>query len=328
MRSPSAASRPRNATKPSRGSVRNGFACIRTTSVAPRRCASAADASSQPSTAAMRCSCSAALRTLLSWPGTLSVTNSAPPTDQRRCSQYSPGCTSTANAGAQNTARQAASRAAASLQSSHSLSPGMRTNFCCRRANWRLRAASHASLQPSLPLPMSPPCTTKSSRSRFMSSIRRSSRSTSDALYGVSPITPNTRPLGGMLAQLATSSASTSLNAVGLAQEGERMRLYSAFRRVALPFRFFLHPLHDVARGDRAVGAHEVRLDCRHLPEHRPADLHRALVILGLHAPGAVVSRAALDHRHLGARNHLERFARLLSHVLHARVAGDVIGDL
>src|SRR4051812_48133133 len=101
-----------------------------------------------------------------------------------------------------------------------------------------------------------------------MSSIKRSSRSTSALLYGASPITPNTSPLGGTLAQLASSSTNASLDAVRLAEERERMRLYSAFR-------LFTHALHDVARGDRAVGAHVVRLDRGHLPEHRPADLHR-----------------------------------------------------
>src|SRR5205823_10963483 len=152
-----------------------------------------------------------------------------------------------------------------------------------------------------------------------MSSISASRRCTSALLYGVSPSTPNTRPVGGTLAQPASSSANTSLDAVGLAKEGERMRLYSAFRILA-------HALHDVARRDRAVRAHVVRLDRRHLPEHRPADLHRVLVVLRLHAPRAVVAGAALDYGHLGPGDHLERFARLLSHVLHPGVAGDVIG--
>ena len=40
-------------------------------------------------------------------------------------------------------------------------------------------------------------------------------------------------------------------------------------------FRNFLHALLDAASRDRAVGAHEVGLGLGHLPEHRPADLHR-----------------------------------------------------
>src|SRR5258706_438705 len=99
------------------------------------------------------------------------------------------------------------------------------------------------------------------------------------------------------------------------------MRLYSAFR-------FFSDALHDVARRDRAIGADVVWLGRRHLPEHRPSDLHRVVKIFCLHAPRAVVAGAALDHRHLRARHHLQRLARFLPHVLHACMAGDVIGDL
>src|SRR4051812_32878050 len=187
----------------------------------------------------------------------------------------------------------------------------MITTFHLRRANCCLRASSQASLQVALPAPMSPTCTTKSSRSsRFMSSISRSRRRTSAAEYGVSPSTPNTTADAGACAQPASRTKNRDsphfsrnrkigtvpvfLDAVGLAQEGERMRLYSAFRLGA-------HPLHDVARGDRAVGTHVFGLSGRHLAEHRAADLHAVLEVLAFHAPRAIVSGAPLDHRHLRA---------------------------
>src|SRR5581483_780523 len=107
---------------------------------------------------------------------------------------------------------------------------------------------------------------------------------------------PNTRRLGGTLAQPAnkknshspqkTGTAPIFLDAVGLAEERERMRLYSAFRRICC---LLAHALHDVARGDRAVGADIVCLDRGHLPEYRPADLHGIFEVLGFYAPGAVV---------------------------------------
>src|SRR5437763_14969796 len=82
-----------------------------------------------------------------------------------------------------------------------------------------------------------------------------------------------------------------------------------------------------MARGDRAIGAYPVRLVLGHLAEHRAADLHRVLVVLLFHAPGAVVPRAALHRLYFRSRERFEHLARLLPHVLHARMTRDVIGD-
>src|SRR5688572_13529836 len=167
---------------------------------------------------------------------------------------------------------------------------------------------------------MSPRCTTNESGCAFISSISRSRRSTSSALYGASPSTPNASSPCASGASGVAHAASQTLNAVSLAQERKRMALLDACGR-------FAHALHDVARGDRAVRAYVMGIRLGHLAEHRAADLHGVLEVLGLHAPSAVVARAALDDLHLRAWNRLEHLARLLSHVLYARMARDVIGD-
>ena len=90
----------------------------------------------------------------------------------------------------------------------------------------------------------------------------------------------------------------------------------------------FAHPLQDMAPRDRAVRADPVGRRLAHHAEYRTPDLHRVGVILGLHAPGAIVPGAALDRGQLRAGDRLQHFARFLPHVLHARMAGDVIRDL
>src|SRR5712692_4017303 len=206
-------------------------------------------------------------------------------------------------------------------QSVQSLSPGSRTKGGRSRANWRLRASNHSSVHGPRPEVMSPMCAMNAGSWPFSSSIARSRRSTSDAEYGVSPIrTKATPPAGGWAAQPASSSNTENLYAVSLAQERQGMRFHCITG-------FLSHSLHDVPCSDRAIGADVVGRSGGHLAEHRPADLHRLVEVLGLHAPGAVVTRAALDHRHLGARHALQHLARLLAHVLHAGVAGDVVGD-
>src|SRR5262249_3309810 len=59
-----------------------------------------------------------------------------------------------------------------------------------------------------------------------------------------------------------------------------------------------------------------------------PADLHRILVVLRLDTPRPVVAGAALHGVDRGSRDELQGLARLLPHVLHARMAGDVIRNL
>src|SRR3954462_4470294 len=96
----------------------------------------------------------------------------------------------------------------------------------------------------------------------------------------------------GAAAQPASSKTARNLNAVGFAEQGKRMGFLSLAFRAG-----FLHALHDMPAGDRAVGADVVRSRrieaLRHLPEHRAADLHRAREIFRLHAPRAVVTGAA-----------------------------------
>src|SRR5579859_5995384 len=103
---------------------------------------------------------------------------------------------------------------------------------------------------------------------------------------------------------------------VGQAQERERM----------LPLRAALaDTLLDVTRGNRAIRRNVVWIRLRHLPEHRPADLHRVGIVLRLHAPGTVVARATLHGGDRRAGDKLQRFSGLLAHVLHPRMAGYVI---
>src|SRR6266545_6657951 len=86
--------------------------------------------------------------------------------------------------------------------------------------------------------------------------------------------------------------------------------------------------LHDRAAGDWAVGADVVRSVLRHLPEYRPADLHRRRIELALHAPGAIVARAALDGVYRRAGDRLDYFPRPLTDVLYPRMTGDVVRHL
>src|SRR6185503_15326578 len=136
-------------------------------------------------------------------------------------------------------------------------------------------------------------------------------------------MTPNTVSPGATACAQPASKAKISdsrvLDTVGPAQQGKWMRLDGAG---------FAHPLANVARRDRAVGTDVGGARFGHHAEYRAADLHRVLVVLGLHAPGAVMAGAALHRGHLGAGNRLEQLARLLPHVLHARMARDVIRDL
>src|SRR6185436_21110399 len=89
-----------------------------------------------------------------------------------------------------------------------------------------------------------------------------------------------------------------------------------------------LDPLLDPAAGDRTVRAHVVRVVVVHPVEYRLADAHRFRKELDLDAPRAVMTGAPLDRVDFGSRNPLQRLARLLPHVLHARVAGNVVADL
>ena len=90
----------------------------------------------------------------------------------------------------------------------------------------------------------------------------------------------------------------------------------------------FADALLDMASGNRAVGADVIGLGVAHQAEHRAADFHRLFKVLAFYAPGAVVPGAALDGRDLGLRHHLQQFAGLLTHVLHAQMAGNVIRHL
>src|SRR5258706_13852324 len=107
-------------------------------------------------------------------------------------------------------------------------------------------------------------------------------------------------------------------DAVGLSKQRKRMGFFRVAFIAAFPA-VFPYPLHDMPGGDRAVRAHIVGTRFRHAAEHRAADLHRVVEVLGLHAPGAVVACAALDGGDGGARKRLQQIPGLLSPVLHAR---------
>src|SRR5262249_2278256 len=116
--------------------------------------------------------------------------------------------------------------------------------------------------------------------------------------------------------------SSRSIESVGDAHEREWMRLAHAGIRVLR-----IDPLQDSPSGDWAIGAHVVGLAVAHALEHGLADPHRRRVELALDAPGAVVTRAALDGVDGRLRYPLEHLARFLSDVLHACMARDVITD-
>src|SRR5205809_169895 len=105
-----------------------------------------------------------------------------------------------------------------------------------------------------------------------------------------------TRPaFSGLFETSAGAQAESSrLNAVSLAKQRKGMGFLGMRRGSALSY-----ALHDMPPRDRAIGGNIV-WTCAvrpfaHLPEDRAADLHRAGEELLLHAPGAVVARAALD---------------------------------
>src|SRR4051812_7150649 len=105
----------------------------------------------------------------------------------------------------------------------------------------------------------------------------------------------------------------SSLQSVGNAQKRQRMLLLHAFSGSGLG-----HALLDRPSCDRTIRADPVRARRRHLLEHRLADLHRRCVMLGLHAPRAIVSGATLDRGDGGLGNPLEHLPGLVPDVLHA----------
>src|SRR6266853_4625404 len=116
---------------------------------------------------------------------------------------------------------------------------------------------------------------------------------------------------------MASIVIQTGSNSVGLPKQRQGVR----FDGPGLT-----HALLYMAGGDRAVRADVVGLVAGHLPEHRPPDLHGVLVVLGLNAPSSVVAGATLHRVERRPRYELQRFAGLLSHVLNARMARDVVG--
>src|SRR5438045_2335492 len=116
---------------------------------------------------------------------------------------------------------------------------------------------------------------------------------------------------------IASIVTQTGSNSVGLAKERQG---------VGLDCPGPAHALFYMARGDRAIRADVVGLVAGHLPEHRPPDLHGVFVVLGFDAPGSVVAGATFHGVERRPRYELQRFAGLLSHVLHARMARDVVG--
>src|SRR6266478_393565 len=116
---------------------------------------------------------------------------------------------------------------------------------------------------------------------------------------------------------MASIIIQTGSNSVGLPKQRQGMRLDCPG---------LAHALLYMAGRDRAVRADVVGLVAGHLPEHGLSDLHGVFVVLGFDAPGSVVAGATLHRVEGRPRYELQRFAGLLSHVLHARMARDVVG--
>src|SRR5882672_772264 len=116
---------------------------------------------------------------------------------------------------------------------------------------------------------------------------------------------------------MASIVIQTGSNSVGLPKERQRVRL-------SCPG--LAHALLYMAGGDRTVGTDVIGLSAGHLAEYRPPDLHRVFVVLGFDAPGSIVAGAPLHGVERRPWYELQRFAGLLSHVLHARMARDVVG--
>src|SRR5689334_10382205 len=144
------------------------------------------------------------------------------------------------------------------------------------RANCCLRASIHASSHGPWPEVRSPMCTADAGGLGFHRVVH-------GAKTWILAVQLGRSAEGGKV------SAKRRLETVGLAQQRERVRL---LQRLLL---FLPYSLADVPRRDRAIRADPVGLRLRHLAEDGPADLHRVLVVLLLHAPGAVVARAAFD---------------------------------
>src|SRR5688500_13972458 len=87
----------------------------------------------------------------------------------------------------------------------------------------------------------------------------------------------------------------TRSNSVCHPQQLQRMR------RLARPLRSRIsHPRLDLVAGHRAVAGIEVRAAVDHPADDRPADLHRHVAILALHAVGAVVKIGRASCRERG----------------------------
>ena len=243
-RRPSSCRRSRSGAKPSRGAVVNGFACMSTTSP----CASAAStaaSSSQANTACMRPACSGCRR-LLSRPGTFSATNTQPPACQRTCSQNSPAWRCTFSVGAQKSERHTArrsrgrgNRSTRCRRAAEETDGGYARTAPCAPAARRRRSACSGVLEP-----MSPTWTTNASRSAFISSITRIQAL--DLGLAVGRVAQHAEHHCAAVLGRAGCTAhpestktrnrdrphfpqlETSLDAVGLAQQGERMRLLGA----------------------------------------------------------------------------------------------------
>src|SRR5579862_3778150 len=113
--------------------------------------------------------------------------------------------------------------------------------------------------------------------------------------------------------------ASITSQSVSEAQQSERvLRRALRLREEAL----------DLLAGHRTVAAVVIGLGALDTLCHRAADLRRGGPELALHAVGAVVPGAALDHLDGRARDQLECVAGLQPEILHAQMAGHVVGHL
>src|SRR5882724_10043021 len=84
----------------------------------------------------------------------------------------------------------------------------------------------------------------------------------------------------------------------------------------------------DLLGRRRAIAREVLRARAIYLPRNRPRDLARHGSVFLLDAVGAVVTGAALDGVHFGARDELQHLARFEADVLYAQMARHLVADL
>src|SRR6185312_4279761 len=111
---------------------------------------------------------------------------------------------------------------------------------------------------------------------------------------------------------------------VGAGEELDRMEGFLGRRGLAVERR---HALEDMRGGERAFrGDESLVVFCR-LARDRLSHLERHVEIFLEHAPGAAMPGAALDDGEIRLRQEAQHLRRLGTHVLRARMAGEMQAD-